>query len=122
MEESVLEISIPGTRSIRNRYTEYEIVCITNNTGFGKCYSRVFRRYSDFLRLHTKLRCFVKMLPEFPKKRWNKMHRNTIDERMQMFAVYLKFVCDYILKNKKDAEKISADVVAFVQDCLRISH
>lgn len=115
-EESVLEISIPGARNVGNKYTEYEVVCITNSKDFNRCYAKVFRRYSDFHRLHTRLKCFMHVLPEFPKKRWNKLDKRVVEERTQMLTVYLRFVCDYILKGKRDAGKVSHDVMKFIQD------
>lgn len=114
----MLEISISGTKTVKKKHTEYEIVCITNNKSFRRCYIKVFRRYNDFHKLHSKLKCFVQVLPEFPKKRWNKLHKDVIEERVQMFTVYLRFVCDYILREKKNSDKISADVIGFMQDDL----
>ncbi|AFN83017.1 Grd19 sorting nexin-like protein [Encephalitozoon romaleae SJ-2008] len=114
-EERLLEITIPGSRNVQDRYTEYEVVCITNNKSFGKCYTKVFRRYRDFHMLHSRLKCFLKVLPEFPRKRWNKMDKDVIEERMRMLTVYLKFVCDEVLKGRKDMEKVEADIVAFIQ-------
>lgn len=120
-EEHVLEISIPATRLIKNSHTEYEIVCITNNKSFKRSYVKVFRRYRDFRKLHHKLRCFIKILPEFPRKKWNKLSKEVVEERIRMLTVYLRFVCDYIIKNEKDTEKISADVINFIQgDDMRI--
>ena len=115
MEENVLEISIAGSRTIRDRYTEYEIVCITNSKAFGKCYTKVYRRYSDFLRLHCRLRCLVDILPEFPKKKWKKLCRNAVEERMKMLAIYMKFICDYVLHKEDNAEKIEQDVASFMK-------
>ncbi|KAG5859700.1 PX domain-containing protein [Encephalitozoon hellem] len=114
-QERLLEITIPGTRDVEGKHTEYEVVCITNSRSFEKCYTKAFRRYSDFYKLHRRLKCLIKVLPEFPKKRWNKMSKDVIEERMRMLSVYLKFVCDQILKGGKGVEKIEADVVAFVQ-------
>ena len=117
-EGNVLEISISGTRNAKNKYAEYEVVCITNKKGFGKCYITAFRRYSDFykLKLCNKLKCFIKVLSDFPRNKWKKLNKEVLEERMLMFMVYLRFVCDYVLKDEKDRNKVSADVVNFMQD------
>ncbi|CAD26603.1 SORTING NEXIN GRD19 HOMOLOG [Encephalitozoon cuniculi GB-M1] len=114
-EKSVLEITIPGSRNVQNKYTEYEVVCVTNSRSFRKCYTKVFRRYSDFHRLHCRLKYLMKVLPEFPRKRWNKMSREVVEERVRMLTVYMRFVCDQLLRSREGVEKIEADIVAFIQ-------
>ncbi|ADM11534.1 Grd19 sorting nexin-like protein [Encephalitozoon intestinalis ATCC 50506] len=114
-EESVLEITIPGTRNVEGKYTEYEVVCVTNNKSFKKRYTKVFKRYRDFYKLHSRLRCLVKVLPEFPRKRWNKMSGDVVEERMRMLPIYMKFVCDQILSDREASGKIEADIVDFIQ-------
>lgn len=114
-EESVLEISIPGSRNVGNKYTEYEVVCITNSKSFKKCYTKIFRRYSEFHKLHCRLRCLMKTLPEFPKKRWNKLSRDVVEERMRMLTIYMRFVCDQALGGSEEMKKVEADIVNFVQ-------
>jgi sorting nexin-3/12 len=111
-DNTILEMSISGHRNVKNRYTEYELVCITNDTSFDKCYLKIYRRYSDFQRLHLRLKCLTAALPEFPKKRWGKMREEVIGERTEMLNVYLRFVCEYVQKNGS----FKRHLVKFIQE------
>jgi sorting nexin-3/12 len=113
-ENSVLEMSIAGHRNIKDSYTEYEVVCITNDTSFDKCYMKVYRRYSDFRRLHLRLRCLTAVLPEFPRRRWGKMKEEVVGERIEMLNVYLRFVCEYVQRSSTASFK--KQLVRFIQE------
>lgn len=115
-EDNIMEISVSNFRNVNEKYTEYEIICITNIKHFKKCYIKAYRRYSDFHKFHKKIKTFISVLPEFPKKKWNKMKSNVIQERMEMLNIYLKYVCEYINKNKEVSDKYFHEVINFIQN------
>ncbi|KAF9761945.1 Sorting nexin-3 [Nosema granulosis] len=95
----LLETSISKTFCKNNKYTLYEIVCITNLPTKKNCFFKVHKRYSDFYVLHGKIKMHLKNLPPFPKKKYFKMDYSTITERMIMFDGYLRYLCHMVISN-----------------------
>jgi sorting nexin-3/12 len=89
----LLETSITKTFSKNSKYTLYEINCITNLPTKKSCFSKIYKRYSEFLGFHNKIKKIVKDVPPFPKKKYDKMNHETISLRKIMFDNYLRYFC-----------------------------
>ena len=97
-KKQLFEISIPRYQNTK-RYTEYQIVIVAQIPKFGNdCYF-VYRRYSDFERLHKILEKEIMYLPPFPSKVfWNKK-RAVMEDRKTKLDIYLKYIASFIIRN-----------------------
>lgn len=109
----ILEISIPKHKKIQN-VIFYEIVLITNIHEYNKCYSRVFRRYSEF-KLLKKVINKTLVLPEFPPKKFFNLKETVISERKNMLSVWIRFVAKLIEDENCYEEEWAKEVISFIQ-------
>ena len=65
----IFEISIPTAKKIDSHF-EYQINIISDCESFEKNYISIYRRYSEFLKLHNSIKSYIPSLPSFPKKAW----------------------------------------------------
>lgn len=113
MNRLVFEISIPTTKKVR-RHTEYQIILISNLPDLKNTYTRTYKRYSEVLSLHSKIRKTFPMLPGFPKKTWfRRMSPAVIEERRRMFEEYFLFVLNFIVTNNLREEEYSREIFNF---------
>lgn len=114
-ENAVFEVSIPSTRN-NNGHIEYQINIITNSKILDKCYTCIYKRYSDFLTLHNKIKSDIPALPDFPKKKWFfNSSRNVIESRRQCFEVYLRYITQFIIRNNFESQTFGLEIIKFIQ-------
>lgn len=110
----VLEITIPAHKLINN-ITYYQVICITNIKEYDKCYSRVYRRYTQFRHLHNVLSKKM-VLPEFPKKRIFMKNENVVRERTAMLSVWLRYAAQFVDDKKCYKDDWGREVLRFLQE------
>lgn len=109
----ILEISIPSSR-LQRGHTEYQIDLITNNEHFERNYIRVFRRYSEFLRLHKKIKHRIPALPEFPKKiLLLRFKESIVESRRVHFEIYARYICQFVIRNGFEHESFGRAILDF---------
>lgn len=107
----VLELYIPKVKNNKKIY--YEIILITNIKEYKKCYSKVYRRYSDFYKLNQRIKNIMKL--DFPKKKFFNT-QDVINERKTKFKIYLNKIIETIDKNNLYMDDWVKDVMSFLQD------
>ncbi|KAG0442003.1 HCLS1-binding protein 3 [Dictyocoela muelleri] len=108
----VIQIEIPRIKKDIKIY--YEIVVITNIEHYKKCYSKVYKRYSDFLKLYYKTKSHIKFKNFPPKKFWITKH--DIEERRLLFIKFLRSVVEFIEVNGSYKEKWAKEAIQFLQN------
>ena len=94
--ENIIEAYITSTMTIKN-YTAYEITIVTNIKNLNNHYS-ITKRYSDFYKMHCIIKNEIFELPIFPKKVFNKIKNEIIQERACKLNFYIKYLCMLITK------------------------
>lgn len=98
-EKELIEITVPGTKKLKG-HTEYQINLVSSIPQFPAMNLKVYRRYSQILKLHKKIYKIFPILPEFPKKNWfRRMSPDVIEFRRRCFQIYFTFILDFILRN-----------------------
>ncbi|KAF7684608.1 Sorting nexin-3 [Astathelohania contejeani] len=111
--EDILEIYIEGHKNQRG-FTLYEIVCITNLPEFKSSYFKIYRRYSQFLKLHNKIKLFIPILPTFPKKEFRKLRIEVILVRKDLLTTYLKYLSSLYLKSDEGDKLWKEEMLNFI--------
>lgn len=101
--EEIVEAYISSTKCVDRKYTLYELIVVTNIDKM-KNYQIIYKRYSDFLRLNKSISKKIKELPVFPCKVFNKLSNEVINERVNRFNFYIKYLCMLVTKKEVDEE------------------
>lgn len=111
----LIEISISWSRRVKG-HTEYEIKLITDSEEFGKNYVHVYKRYSEFLVLHKKIKRRIPYIGKFPGKViFNRFSRETVEMRREWFEKYLKDAYEFIIRNGYEKEAYGQELIRFIQ-------
>lgn len=113
MSKKIIEVYVHAGEKDYNGKYQYEITTISNIDAFKVNYAIVRRRYSQFLKLHDKIRKTEKELPMFPKKTIMKCGKNDALKRERMFACYMRFVGDIMVDRDNDWDN---EVVKFLSE------
>ncbi|KAL6120632.1 hypothetical protein NUSPORA_02607 [Nucleospora cyclopteri] len=98
-ENRVFEVSIPKYQNVK-RYTEYQIVVVAQHKYITSDCFFIYRRYSEFLKLHKILEKDILYLPDFPPKVFLNKKKEILEDRRKKFDLYLKYVTSFIIRNK----------------------
>ena len=114
VSKDIIEGYISSTKCVSNSYTLYEIVVITNIINI-KNYKIIYKRYSDFSKLHKKISKHIKELPVFPDKKIKKLDEKVVKERVMRFNFYVKYICMLIVKKELNdyCKKIILDFLSY---------
>jgi len=94
-----MTITLEGTRSVNNEYTEYDVKVVSDlpEHGIEGHPIEVSKRYSDFFDLYNNVKEVLggdaRFLPEFAPKVWiGKFDPETIEARKEAFQNFMTFV------------------------------
>lgn len=126
MDNHILELAIPiykihksHTVYIINIITNYPPFSIPSNTISSTNYFSINKRYSQFYNLHYSIKKYLPTNLQFPsKKLFGNLNEKTIENRREILENYLKYVCNYIIINKLENEKIGKILIKFITSYL----
>jgi hypothetical protein len=101
--EEIIEAYISSTKCVDKKYTLYELIVVTNIDTM-KNYQIIHKRYSDFWALNKLIKKKIKELPVFPCKVYNKLASEVVNERVNRFNFYIKYLCMLVTKKEVDEE------------------